>query len=435
MTLAKLLTLAVGVLLGAALIAVVVGLTVSAIAVGALGVTLLARRDWVPVVYNARSLTVRKVTTRVTAVGLALVVFVFATVLMLAAGVRATLATTGIAGNAKVIRKGSQTEIQSGMLPDQLRLLASSPEVAIDKDGQPFASPELVVLIYAQHPGGDSTHGTNVTVRGLGPRGLELHPPAHLDGRLWKPGTSEIVIGRALAGRFDGMTLGGTVHFARRDWTVVGVMDQRGSAYDSEVWGDVDQFMDAFQRRPAFSSVTLRLSDPSQLATLKARMEASPQLNSLEIKSEQRYWASQSEQFAAFVTFLGLFVAIIFALGAILGAMITMYAQVAARTREIGTLRALGFRRRAVLVSFVLESVLLALVSGVLGVAAASLMQLASFSTMNFQSFSEVTFRFHLSPAIAGASLLFAALMGFAGGLLPALRASRMPIVEATRGG
>jgi ABC-type antimicrobial peptide transport system permease subunit len=231
------------------------------------------------------------------------------------------------------------------------------------------------------------------------------------------------------------MRMGGQTRFARRDWTVVGVIDGHGSAYDSEIWGDVDQFMDAFQRRPAFSSLTARLKEPAAFSELEARIGADPQLSTLEVKREIDFWAAQSEGFSRFVLALGLSVAIIFAFGAILGAMITMYAQVAARTREIGTLRALGFRRRAVLVSFVIESVLLGLAAGGVGIGCASAMQAVSFSTMNFQSFSEVTFRFHLTGGVVLASTVFAALMGFAGGLLPAMRASRMPIVDATRGG
>jgi ABC-type lipoprotein release transport system permease subunit len=433
---AKILTIVVGAAFAATLIGILLGITISALTVGGLGLTLLIRRDWVPVVYNLRSLTVRKVTTSVTAVGIALVVFVFATVLMLASGVKKTLATTGVPENAKINRKGAQNEMQSGMLPEQLKLLEAQPEVAIGKDGKPLASPELVVLIFALKEGAtDDSQGTNVTVRGVGPKALDLHPPAHLDGRMFTPGTSEVVIGKGLAGRFQGMKLGGATRFARRDWTVVGVMDTGGSAYESEVWGDVEQFEDAFQRRPAFSSVTIKLASPDALEALSKKLDADPQLNSLEVKREDRYWAGQSERFALFVTFLGLFVAVIFAFGAVLGAMITMYAQVAARTREIGTLRAMGFRRRSVLVSFIVESVLLSLIAGSLGLFAASFWQLTSFSTMNWQSFSEVTFRFHLSPEIIAASLTFAALLGYAGGLLPALRASRMPITQATRGG
>jgi putative ABC transport system permease protein len=435
MTLIKLVTLLVGVALGAALVGAIFGIVISALTIGVLGLTLLFRRDWVPIVYNLRSLTVRKVTTSVTAAGLALVVFVFSVALMLASGVKETLRSTGDEHNAKVIRKGAQNEIQSGVLPENFRLLAADPGVAIGKDGQPLASAELLTIIFAVHDPNDETNGTNISVRGLGPKGLELHPPKNLDGRMWQPGTSEIVIGKGLEGRFPGMVRDGTFRFARRDWKVVGVMDFGGSGFESEIWGDIDQLMDAFQRRPAFSSVTLRLKDRAALDALQAKISADPQLNSFEAKNEVDYWAGQSENFATFITFLGMFIAVIFSLGAILGAMITMYAQVAARTREIGTLRAMGFRRRAVLVSFVVESMLLALASGGVGIAAASLFQLKSFSTVNFQTFSEITFRFHLSPAIIVASTLFALLMGYAGGLLPALRASRMPIVEATRGG
>jgi putative ABC transport system permease protein len=190
-----------------------------------------------------------------------------------------------------------------------------------------------------------------------------------------------------------------------------------------------------FARRPSFSSITLRLKDPSGLATLKARVENDPTLSSLEVEPEIDYWAAQSEATAIFVRVVGIFVVFIFSFGAVLGAMITMYAQVAARTREIGTLRALGFRRRAVLVSFVAESVILGVLSGVIGCAAASLWQLTSFRTMNFQTFSEMSFKFHMNGSVIISSMVFALVMGFAGGLLPAMRAARMPIVRATRGG
>jgi ABC-type lipoprotein release transport system permease subunit len=432
----KVVTMIVGVVMGAAIIATVLGLTISLLVIGVLALTMMIRRDWVPVVYNVRSLTVRGWTTGVTALGLALVVFVFATVLMLSSGIEKTLASTGSAENAHIIRKASQTEVQSGMQPEHLRLLAAAPEVAMGKDGKPLIAAELAVLIYAvKADAKDDTEGTNLMVRGVGEKSIELHPPAKMEGRMFQPGTSEIVIGRGLVGRFKGAQLNDSMRFARRDWKVVGVMDQGGSGFDSEVWGDLEQFEDAFQRRPSFSAVVLRLKDAASFASLEAKLTTDPMLNTLEVKREIDYWSAQSEQFAAFVKFLGIFVAIIFSFGAILGAMITMYAQVAARTREIGTLRALGFRRRSVLVSFVIESVLLALASGGMGLACASGMQLVRFSTMNFQSFSEVSFRFVLTPGILAASMIFAGLMGYAGGLLPAMRASRMAIVQATRGG
>jgi ABC-type lipoprotein release transport system permease subunit len=432
----KIASLLVGVLIGGALLFVVLGLTGGMLVCAVLGLTLLVRRDWVPVVYNLRSLGVRRWTTGVTAFGLALVTFVFTTVLMLATGVHETLRSTGSDENAKIIRKGSQAELQSGVLPDHLRLLSAAPETAVGKDGKPLLSPEVLVLIFAVRADSLSDEqGSNVNVRGIGPQALELHPPRHLEGRMFQPGTSEIVVGRGLEGRFKGMRLGDKTRFARRDWTVVGIMDHDGSAYDSEVWGDIDQVLDAFQRRGAFSSVTLRLKDRSMASALAKRMESDPNLSSLEAKSEVDYWAAQSEQFATFVKFLGIFVAVIFSFGAVLGAMITMYAQVAARTREIGTLRAIGFRRRAVLVSFVVESVLLSLGAGLAGVGAATVWQLVHFHTMNFQTFSEISFKFQFTPGVAVSGLMFALVMGFAGGLLPAVRAARLAIVQATRGG
>jgi putative ABC transport system permease protein len=432
----KVFSILVGVVLGGLLLFITLGLVGALLVIAVLGLTLLIRRDWVPVVYNLRSLGVRRWTTGVTAMGLALVTFVFTTVLMLAAGVEATLRSTGSDENAKIIRKGSQMEVQSGLLPEHLRLLSAAPEVGIGKDGKPLISPEVLVLIFAVRADAvNDDQGANVNVRGLAGPGWELHPPRSLEGRMFQPGTSEIVVGKGIAGRFKGMTLGDRVHFARRDWTVVGVMDHGGDAYDSEVWGDVDQFLDAFQRRPAFSSITMRLKDPSSLASLQKRMESDPNLSTLEARHETEYWAAQSEQMSTFVRFIGIFVAVVFSFGAVLGAMITMYAQVAARTREIGTLRALGFRRRAVLVSFVLESVILSLGAGVVGVAAATTMQFVSFRTMNFQTFSEVSFKFHLTFGVVVSGLLFSFVMGFAGGLLPAMRAARMAIVRATRGG
>jgi ABC-type lipoprotein release transport system permease subunit len=433
----QLLALALGVIIGASVVASALGLAVSALLITVFLAMLLIQRRWVPLIYNVRSLGVRKVTTGVTALGLALVVYVFATVLMLSNGISRTLAGNGLPENVKVLRKGSLNEIQSNISPEQVRLMAAQPEVALAKDGQPLASSELVVVMYILKKGAkDQSDGTNLTVRGVGPRAVELHPEIKItEGRTFTPGTSEIILGRSIIGGFENTTLGGTMHFGSRDWKVVGIFEANRTAYQSEVWGDVDQFMDAFHRRPDASSVNLRLKDANAWRALAARTETDPQLNTLEVHQEIDYWAKQSEGFAAFIKYLGLFVSIIFAFGAVLGAMITMYAQVAARTREIGTLRALGFGRHAVLVSFVVESTLLALVSGLVGLAGASFMRFASFSAMNFASFSEVSFRFDLTPDVITATLIFAGLMGYAGGLLPALRAALMPIVKATRGG
>lgn len=390
----------------------------------------------IPPIYNVRSLWVRKVTTLVAGLGLSLGVFVFASAIMLGQGIQKTMVATGSPGNAKIIRKGSQNEVQSGVTPEQVRLLSAAQEVGMGKDGKPLSSAELIVLIFAQKDGAKSSdEGANVNVRGVGPSALELHPPLSVNGRQWKSGTSEVMVGKALVGKFEGARLGGTIHFARRDWAVVGVMDQGGSAYDSEVWGDIEQFSDAFNRRPNVSSVTLRLADANAVGVLQARMETDPQLNKLECKREDAFWAAQSRTTSLFISILGIFVAVIFSFGATLGAMITMYAQVAARTREVGMLRAIGFSRGAVLASFVLESLILAMGAGVFGVFCASFWSFASFSTINFATFSETTFRFAMTPSVIGYSFFFASMLGLVGGFLPAVRAARLPIIAATKGG
>ncbi len=432
----KLVAEVVGALLGATAAAAVLGLVGSMLALVWFVISMLPRHDWVPPIYNLRSLRERKWTTLFTAIGLALVVAVFTTVFMLNEGVERTLAATGSPDNVKLIRKGSQNEIQSGLLPESLRLVAAMPEIATGKDGKPLISAEVNVLIYALKEGAkNDTEGTNLGVRGVGLQALEIHDGVKVSGRMFRPGTSEIIVGKGLAGRFQGMQVGGTVRFARRDWTVVGILDGGTSAYDTEVWCDVDQALDAFQRRPSFSSITARLRSRDAFEAMTSRMASDPQLSSVEPFREVAYWAAQSEAFAMFVRVLGIIVSVIFAFGAILGAMITMYAQVAARTKEIGVLRSLGFRRRSVLASFVAESVMLSLVSGAFGIALASLLQFFTVKTVNFQTFAEVSFRITLGPSTVLLGLGFAGLMGYAGGLLPAMRAARMPITQATRGG
>lgn len=248
---------------------------------------------------------------------------------------------------------------------------------------------------------------------------------------MFRPGSSEIVVGRSTAEGFAGTELGATLRFAGRDWRVVGRFDAGGSAFDSEVWGDGEQMLQAF-RRNAWSVVVLRLADPAQFEALKARVEADPRLP-LELKPERQFYAEQSEALATFINILGLSLAVIFSIGAVVGAMITMFAAVAQRTGEIGTLRALGFRRGAVLAAFLVESLLLAAVGGVIGLAAASAMQAVAVSTTNFQSFAELAFRFVLTPRIVLQSLVFALAMGVVGGFIPAWRAARLQIVDCLR--
>jgi len=388
-----------------------------------------------PLSYVARNLWVRRLTTALTAAGMALVVFVFAAVLMLEAGLRQTLAATGSPNNVLAIRKGASTEVQSGISRDQAALLESLPQIARDAAGQPRLSKEVVVLNSLPKRNDDgSASGTrsNVPIRGLPPAGLALRPQARMiEGRLFRPGASEIIVGSSVAKQFAGVELGQSLSFAQRQWQVVGIFDAGRTAFDSEIWGDAEQLSQAF-RRFGWSSVIAELDTPDAFDALLEAVAAEPRLT-VEIKRERQFYEDQSRALANFLRVLGLTLSVIFSLGAIIGAAITMYAAVATRTGEIGTLRALGFARRSILAAFLLESLLLAAVGGAVGLAAASFLQAITISTTNFQSFAELAFSFALTPSIAAGSLGFALAMGLVGGFLPAVKASRMTIVDALR--
>ena len=388
---------------------------------------------FIPASYIARNLWVRRVTTLLTAGGMALVVYVFATVLMMSEGIRATLVATGQPDNVIALRKGAGAEINSAVERAQAAILESLPGIATDAAGLPLLSKEPVVLNNLPKRG--SGKPSNVTVRGTNARGLQLRPQVRLvEGRMFRPGTSEIITGRAIADRasgFQGAALGETLRFAGRDWTVVGVFDAGRTGFDSEIWGDAEQMLQAF-RRNAFSSVVFRLADVSQFEAIKAALEADPRMT-VELKPETQFYAEQSEALAKFISILGTALSVIFSIGAIVGAMITMFAAVASRIGEIGTLRALGFRRGAVLLAFLSESLLLALVGGLLGLAAAALMQTVNISTTNFQTFSELAFQFKLTPTIAWQTMAFALFMGLVGGFIPAWGAARLKIVDCLR--
>ncbi len=384
----------------------------------------------IPLSYVVRNLATRKTTTALTAGGLALVVYVFATVLMLDEGLRKTLVDTGSFDNVLVIRRAAETEVQSGVEREQAAVVESQPELAVGAGGARMVSKETVVLISLIKRA--TGKPSNVVIRGVGQQASALRPQLKIvQGRMFRPGSSEIIAGRSIAERFEGAGIGERLHFGGRDWTVVGLFDAGGSGFDSEIWGEADQLMQAF-RRNAYSSVIARLADPNSFDALKTRLESDPRLT-LEAKREAVYYAEQSEQLSSFIRYLGITLSVIFSSGAIIGAMITMYASVASRTPEIGTLRALGFRRRAILWAFLLESLLMSLIGGMVGVALASLMQWVSFSTTNFQTFSELAFSFTLTGKIVASSMAFALSMGLLGGFLPAARAARLKIVDALR--
>ncbi|MFO0255205.1 MAG: ABC transporter permease [Betaproteobacteria bacterium] len=384
----------------------------------------------VPLSYTFRNLWTRKLTTLLTAGGMALVVFVFTAVQMLDTGLRQTLVATGQPDNIHVTRRAAGAEISSVIDRSQAAIIESQPEIALGPDGRRLASKEVVVLITL--PKRETGVATNVTTRGVGDAAFALRPQLRItEGRTFRPGSAEVIVGASIAERFGGAAAGSLLRFGGRDWRVVGVFEAKGSAYDSEIWADADQLQQAF-RRNAWSAVVARLADPALQLQIKARLENDPRLT-LDVKTEREFFEDQSKALSNFISYLGLTLSVIFSLGAMIGAMITMYAAVANRTGEIGTLRALGFRRSSILVSFLAEALLLGVIGGVAGLMLASLMQFVHISTLNWQSFSELAFSFTLTPGIIASSMAFAALMGVAGGFLPALRASRLNIVDALR--
>jgi len=384
----------------------------------------------IPFSYIFRNLWTRKVTTFLTAGGMGLVVFVFAAVLMLDAGLKKTLVSTGTFDNAILLRQSAQTEIQSAVYRDQASLIETLPQVAHGSDGMPVVSKETMVLIAVPKKGSDKP--ANLVVRGMPQAGLQIRPQAKLAaGRWFREGSSELVVGKGVADSFEGTGIGERLRFAGRDWTIVGIFDGGKSGFDSEVWGDVEQAMQAF-RRVNFSSMVVRLTDPSEFENFKAAIGADQRL-ALDVKQEPLFYEEQSRALSTFISILGLALSVIFSIGATIGAMITMYAAVASRTAEIGTLRALGFRRTSILVAFMMEAILLSLVGGLVGIAFASTLQAFTISTMNFQSFSQLAFGFHLTPMIVFNCLAFSVIMGLVGGFLPSLQAARLEIVDALR--
>lgn len=384
----------------------------------------------IPLSYTLRNLAARKLTTALTAGGMSLVVFVFATVLMLEEGLRVTLVETGSPDNAVVIRRSAGNEVQSVMDRNQASIVENQPEVAYGTHGMRMTSKETVVLISLFKR--DSDKASNVLIRGVSQTGVEMRPQIRIiEGRMFRQGSSEIIAGKSVAERYQGAGIGEKIRFGQREWVVVGIVDAGKTGFDSEIWGDVDQLMQAF-RRPSYSSVIIRLHTPSAFAGFKERIESDPRLT-VETKPESIFYAEQSQLLSNFIRYLGMVLSIIFSIGAIIGAMITMYASVANRTAEIGTLRALGFQRKNILSAFLAESLMLGMAGGIIGLAMASLMQLFTISTMNWQSFSELAFSFTLNWEIAVRSLLFALLMGLIGGFLPAAKAARLNIVDALR--
>ena len=386
----------------------------------------------IPIIYNIRSLRQRPVSTLTTAFGMALVVAVFIAMNALASGFRAALVSTGSPENVLVIRKGAQQEMNSGIGRQNASIIGGFPFVAAGADGLPMISPETFVVVPLDRREGGGM--ANVVVRGVSPRAFEVRKGIKITaGRTFKAGAREIVVGSAFAARFPNSAVGETLRFAETDWTVVGQFSAGGSAFESEVWGENEQFMPVF-RGQIFQSVTFRMKDASAFDGIKQTLESDPRLT-LDAYRERDFYASQSTMLATILNFIAIFIAGIMAIGAVFGAVNTMYAAVASRGPEIGVLLTLGFPPRSVLASFLIESVFIAAVGGAIGCLIALPINGLVTSTTNWASFSEVAFAFRVTPGLLMNGMLFAVVMGVVGGFFPALHAARQEVADALRAG
>ncbi len=379
---------------------------------------------------NLRSLPARWVPALVAVVGIAGVVMVLTATLAIAQGFRAALATTGATDVAVVVRGGSSGELASNLLPAEVNTVMDAAGVLRDANG-PVASPEMYVLV--DLPMAGSGTAANVPFRGIGPRGRAVRRQFRLTaGRMFRTGVYEVIIGRGAAANFRGLRLGDTVRLGSQAWQIVGFFADGGSVTESELWSDIEVLKGAY-RRSGVQSVRLQLSDPDALARIGASLRADPRVN-VAVSTERAFYAAQSKTLITLVTVLGTTISIMMGIGAVFGALNTMYSAVAARTREIATLRAIGFGGLAVLASVLIEALLLGLAGGVLGAAAAWVaFDGIRASTLNFQTFSQLSFAFAVSPRVFASGVLYALLLGFIGGLWPGLRAARLSVVAGLR--
>src|SRR5437879_6251409 len=383
----------------------------------------------IPLKYNLRNLRVRWRSTLATVLGIGLVVMVFIFVRSLAHGMEATYIRTGDARNLIVLRKGSTAESSSQISRDEARRIQYLTGIARDPDGNPLASAEIIVLILLDRIKGDGT--ANVLVRGVGPMAMPLRPQIRLiDGRMLQPGLHECIVSRRIAERFAHCRVGDSFQSGKTTWHVVGIFDAQQTAYESEIWVDADEARSAF-KRSFYGSVLLRPVDDAAAESLKQRM-LSDRLLSVKVMTESAYYEEQTQS-AGLLRFLASFLAVIMSIGAGFAAMNTMYAAVGARTREIGTLRVLGFRRRQIYASILFESVLLSLLGGAVGSLVSLSFNLLSTGTFSATTFAEVAFQFRVTPSMIANGMTFAVVMGVLGGLLPARQAARKPVLDALR--
>jgi putative ABC transport system permease protein len=383
----------------------------------------------IPVKYNLRSLLVRRVSSAMTGSGIALVVVVFVIAMAMVAGLDATIEDAGSPDNMVVLRRGATTETVSGFSIAQFEALQYLPAIRRTPSGEPYASPELPVQVLMARLDGQRE---NVVLRGVRPIALLVHDKVHIvHGRMFKPGLGEVIVGRGLSGRYRDCAVGDTLRVGRGSWKVVGIFTASGSSFESEVWGDLYQVLQDTQRGNYYAAIRLKLAPGADAAALVRRIADDPQIN-LQAETEAQYYKDQTVT-ADHMHALGMLVAMIMGIGAIFAAMNTMYAAVSARTTEIGTLRALGFSGRAVMLSFLIESLILASAAGVLGVILALPINGISATFANAVTFSTMAFSFRITPQIVVQALAFALAMGLIGGWLPARQAMRLSVVDALR--
>jgi putative ABC transport system permease protein len=386
----------------------------------------------IPVIYNLRSVKERWTSTIVAVLGIAGTVGVFVAMLSLARGFKATLVSSGSPDNALIRRAGSTGEMDSGVELDQVRVIEDAPGVARDANG-PLVSPELVVI--APFPLRSTGTDANVQVRGVSPKALEVRNKIKIiEGRFFQPGVAELVVGRNATRTYEGLALGDSVRFGGGQWRVVGVFDAGGSAFDSEVWCDAHVLGQIYHRpENLVQSVTAHLTSPAAFSQFKDAITSDPR-TTVDVSREIEFYDKQSRQLTTLIVVLGSIVAAVMGIGAVFGALNTMYSAVAERSREIATMRALGFGAASVVFSFIIEALLISLFGGLLGCVAVLPLNGLTTGAMNWQTFSHLAFAFKITPILLGFGILFALLMGLVGGVPPAIRAARRPIAFALRG-
>jgi putative ABC transport system permease protein len=384
----------------------------------------------IPLKYNIGNLTSRRASTALTVLGIGVVIAVMLSMMALYNGVQTAIVSSGSPENMMVMREGSTTEISSWIPRDTARVLAQIPGIAKGADGQPIVSPELVILF--KLPKKDNPKGSNVTVRGVAPAAFELRPWVKVvEGRMYRPGVNEVIVSKRIRERFVNADIGSSFHFGAQDYNVVGVFDGKGTSFDSEIWTDLGFLSTARHRADSSSDVVIRPVDAAAFRSIEEAIANDNRLK-LMVKSERQYYDEQTKGLVGIVILVA-FITVFMTVGAVFGTMNSMFAAVASRTRELGTLRALGFKRRAIIGTVLVESAFIALLGGIAGILLALPVNMISTGTTNFSTFSEVAFNFRVDARVAMTGLIVALVAGMIGGLLPAVNAARMPITKALR--